>query len=100
MSGDKRRAQRHRCRVPAKIRMGGKEYDGHIVDLSQTGARMISDHLKEIWIGDRVEIFSEQLGWTSGSVRWRQPGSFGVRLDESSNTRAKFEAFRKNFVMA
>jgi hypothetical protein len=36
----------------------------------------------------------------AGIVRWRRPGDFGVRLDESSNTRAKFEAFRKNFTLA
>jgi hypothetical protein len=100
MSGDKRRAPRHRCRIAAKIRIGGKEYDGHIVDISQAGIRVISEVLKEIWTSDRVEIFSADLGWMAGIVRWRRPGDFGVRLDESSNTRAKFEAFRKNFALA
>lgn len=100
MNGEKRRTPRHRCRIAAKVRIGGKDYDGHIIDLSESGVRVTSDHLKEIWTGDRVEVFSEALGWAAGSVRWRRPGSFGVRLDESSNTRAKFEAFRKNFIPA
>lgn len=100
MSGEKRRVPRHRCRMAAKVRFGGKDYEGHIIDLSEHGVRVISEQLKEIWTGDRVEVFSEALGWTTGSVRWRRPGSFGVRLDESSNTRAKFEAFRRNFAQA
>ena len=100
MSEDKRRVPRHRCRVPAQIRFGGKNYDGHIVDLSETGVRLLADTLTDVWTGDRVEVFSADLGWMSGRVRWRRPGDFGLRLDESSNTRAKFEAFRKNFIVA
>ena len=100
MSEDKRRVPRHRCRVPAQIRFGGKNYDGHIVDLSETGVRLVTDQLRDVWTGDRVEVFSADLGWMSGSVRWRRPGDFGLRLDESSNTRAKFQAFRKNFIPA
>jgi hypothetical protein len=80
--------------------MGGKNYDAHIVDVSENGVHVVSETLRDIWTNDRVEIFSADLGWMTGSVRWRQPGDFGVRLEESSNTRAKFEAFRKNFVTA
>jgi hypothetical protein len=100
MSDDKRRALRHRCRVSAQIRVGGKNYDGHIVDLSETGVRLLADQLTDVWTGDRVEVFSADLGWMSGYVKWRRPGDFGLRLDESSNTRAKFAAFRKNFFVA
>jgi hypothetical protein len=100
MSEDKRRVPRHRCRVAAQIRFGGKNYDGHIVDLSEAGVQLVSDQLREIWTGDRAEVFSADLGWMSGRVQWRRPGAFGLRLDESSNTRAKFEAFRRNFISA
>ena len=100
MSGDNRRAPRHHCRFPAQIRIGGKNYEGHIVDLSEAGVRVLADQLTDVWTGDRVEVFCDELGWMTGSVRWRRPGAFGLRLDQSSNTRAKFEAFRKNFTMA
>ena len=99
MSEDKRRAQRHNCRVPARIRVRDKSYDGFIVDVSETGVRLVGAELTNIWTGDRVELFSEDLGWMTGGVRWRRPGTIGLRLEESSNTRAKFEAFRKNFIV-
>jgi PilZ domain len=100
MSEDKRRGPRHRCRVAAQIRFCGKNYDGHIIDLSENGVRLLADELTDIWTGDRVEVFSADLGWMSGRVKWRRPGAFGLSLDESSNTRAKFQAFRKNFILA
>src|SRR5262245_21985053 len=48
--------------------------------------------------GWRVEIMSEELGAITGIVQWQRPGSFGVKLELSSNTRAKVEAVWKNFM--
>ena len=100
MREDQRRAQRHSCRVPAQVRVRGKNYHGFIVDVSETGVRVVGDQLKNISAGERVELFSEDLGWMTGGVRWQRPGAIGLKLEESSNTRAKFEAFRKNFTTA
>ena len=100
MSEDQRRAQRHSCRVPAQIRVRDKNYHGFIVDVSESGVRVVGEQLNNIWTGDRVELFSEDLGWMTGGVRWRRPGAIGLKFEESSNTRAKFEAFRKNFLAA
>jgi hypothetical protein len=100
MSVDLRRAPRHSCRVPAQVRVRGKSYPGFIVDVSETGVRVVGDQLKNISTGDRIELFSEDLGWMTGGVRWQYRGTIGLKLEESSNTRAKFEAFRRNFVMA
>jgi hypothetical protein len=98
MSKDKRRAQRYRCHVATQIRVRGKNYNGFIVDLSMTGMRLLAERSASVGVGDRVEVFSEDLGAMTGSVQWLRSGSFGLRLEESSNTRAKFEAFRKNFI--
>src|SRR5262245_32431808 len=93
MREDQRRAPRHSCRVAAQVRIRGKNYPGFIVDVSETGVRVVGDQLNSISTGERVELFSEDLGWMTGGVRWRGPGAIGLKLEESSNTRAKFEAF-------
>ena len=62
------------------------------------GMRVSIPRAVEMPIGWNVEILSEALGAMTGIVQWRRPGSFGVKLELSSNTRAKVEAVWKNFM--
>lgn len=75
-------------------------YDGQIVDLSASGMRLAVDRKVELPVGWKVEIFSEELGVITGVVQWQRPGSFGVKLELSSNTRAKVEAVWRTFIAA
>ena len=97
---EKRRAPRRSCRFPAQVRFDNKSYNGQIVDLSASGMRLVVDRLANPSVGWRVEIVSEELGAITGIVQWRRTGSFGVKLELSSNTRAKVEAVWKNFMAA
>ena len=98
MTQEKRRAQRRSCRFRAQVRFNNKTYNAQIVDLSASGMRLSVDRSVDPPAGWRVEIMSEELGAITGIVQWQRPGSFGVKLELSSNTRAKVEAVWKNFM--
>jgi hypothetical protein len=91
---EKRRARRHNCRFRSKV------YDGQIIDLSATGMRLSVDRSVELPIGWKVDVVSEELGIIFGVVQWQRPGSFGLKMELSSNTRAKVEAVWRNFMAA
>jgi hypothetical protein len=95
---EKRRAQRRSCRFGAQIRFHGKTYSGQIIDLSASGMRLSVDRAVDPPEGWKVDILSEELGAVTGVVQWQRPGSFGVRLELSSNTRAKLEAAWKYYM--
>jgi hypothetical protein len=97
---EKRRAKRHGCRFRAQVRFGPKTYDGQIIDLSASGMRLSIDRKVELPVGWKVEVLSEELGAITGYVQWQRPGSFGVKLELSSNTRAKVDAAWRNFIAA
>jgi hypothetical protein len=97
---EKRRARRHNCRFRAQVRFGSKVYDGQIIDLSATGMRLSVDRSVELPIGWKVDVVSEELGIIFGVVQWQRPGSFGLKMELSSNTRAKVEAVWRNFMAA
>jgi hypothetical protein len=97
---EKRRARRHSCRFRAQGRFGSKSYDVQIIDLSATGMRVSVDRSVTLPVGWKVEVLSEELGVVTGVVQWQRPGSFGVRLELSSNTSAKVEAVWRNFLTA
>jgi len=97
---EKRRARRHNCQFPAQVRFHDKTYKGQIMDLSASGMRLSVDRSVDPPVGWRVEILSEELGAITGVVQWQRPGTFGVRLELSSNTRAKVEALWKNYMSA
>jgi hypothetical protein len=100
MKGENRRAPRHGCRFQAQIRFAGKNFEGQIVDLSATGMRLNVDKRVSVAAGLKVEVVSEELGAVTGFVRWQRPGSFGVGLELSSNTRAKLQAAWKYYMTA
>ena len=97
---EKRRAQRRSCGFGAQIRFHGKTYNGQIIDLSASGMRLSVDRSVDPPEGWKVDILSDELGAVTGVVQWQRPGSFGVRLEVSSNTRAKLEAVWKNYMSA
>jgi hypothetical protein len=82
------------------VRYGSWTCDGQIVDLSAIGMRVSVHRSVEMPVGWNVEILSEALGAMTAVVQWQRPGSFGVKLELSSNTRAKVEAVWKNFMAA
>jgi hypothetical protein len=100
VTGEKRRASRHSCLFRAQIRFGNKKYQGQIIDLSATGMRVSVDRSVDLPVGWNVEVVSEELGSITGTVQWQRPGTFGVKLELSSNNRAKLEAVWKNYMLA
>ena len=100
MGAEKRKAVRHRACLRADIRAKSLFLGGYILDISDGGMRVSTDTIAEIWAGERVEVRCRELGLLTGTVRWRSPGEFGVRFDESTNTAAKVQHFRKVFVDA
>ena len=95
---EKRRATRRSCLFRAQIRFQGKTYSGQIIDLSASGMRLSVDRSVDLPAGWKVEVLSEELGAVTGVVQWQRPGSFGVKLELSSNTRAKLEAAWKYYM--
>jgi hypothetical protein len=62
--------------------------------------RVSVDRSVELPVGWTVDVVSEELGIVTGAVQWYRPGSFGVKLELSSNTRAKVDAVWRNFMAA
>lgn len=95
MTQDKRRKKRQRCKIRVDIWAGGRHTTGYVIDLSETGLRLTTDQVLDIWRGDPVELRSFELGFMQGIARWRTPRMLGVELESSTNTLAKFEAYHK-----
>jgi hypothetical protein len=96
MENNKRRAIRFRCQFRVSISIRGETYSGTLIDVSEAGMGLLTDRVASVWTGDRVEVDSPDLGLLVGTARWRTPKRVGVKLDESTNTSAKFHAMRKN----
>lgn len=93
MTKDKRRKVRERCKIRVDIWAGGKHTAGYVLDISETGLRLTTDDVLDIWRGDPVELRSLELGFMQGIARWRTPRMIGVELESSTNTLAKFAAY-------
>ena len=98
MGAENRKAVRHRACLRADIQARCLFLGGYILDISDGGMRVSTDSIAEIWAGERVEVRCRELGLLTGTVRWRSPGEFGVLFDESTNTAAKVQHFKKLFV--
>jgi hypothetical protein len=94
---DKRGVTRHQCRMRVEIRTRGRDYLGYLLNVSKGGMRLSTDEVAEIWTGDRVEVTSEEFGLVTGVARWRAPGQFGVRFNNSTNNSAKLNAMCRFF---
>lgn len=97
MGVDNRRSTRFRCRVPVEICAGGTRCNGHVLDLSESGMRIATDEVLNVWRGDAVEIRGEEFGLLQATARWRAPRMLGVELQESTNTLAKVTSYFKNY---
>lgn len=93
---ENRRFERYRTCIRVRVQVRGRDYDGFVLDISQGGMRLSTEQVADVWSGDDVRVECEELGLVTGEVRWRSPGRFGIRFDESTNTTAKFEHFRKH----
>ncbi|MDN2578725.1 PilZ domain-containing protein [Aquibium sp. ELW1220] len=94
---DRRGLTRFRCRIRVQIRVRNNLYQGYALDISEEGMRISTDTVVDIWTGDDVEVESEELGMIIGRTLWREPGEFGIKFEESTNTAAKVNHIRKYF---
>lgn len=94
---NRRQHTRFRCRIRVRVNVRNQEHEGYALDMSEEGMRVSTDSVADIWTGDEVEVFSEELGLVSGRVQWREPGEFGILFDQTTNTLAKVEHIRKYF---
>jgi hypothetical protein len=92
---NRRQTVRYRTRIQVEIQARGEVFGGYILDVSEGGLRVSTERVADVWAGDPVEIRSKELGLLTGTARWRNPGMFGLKFDDSTNTAAKVEHFRK-----
>ena len=95
MGNDNRRKPRYRVRFRVAINTPRGRTEGYVLDLSETGMRLQTDQVLDVWIGEEVSIEALEFGMISGKARWRAPGRLGVRFEESTNTSAKVQALQK-----
>lgn len=97
MSSNKRGLTRYECRMRVRIRARGRDYLGHLINISKGGMRLSTDEIAEIWIGDRVEVMGTEFGLVSGVARWRAPGMLGIRFNDTTNNTARLNALWRMF---
>ena len=95
MTTDNRRAPRHRCKIRARIAAGDHAFNGHVIDVSMTGFRLLTDEIVDIWTGMDIETHTHELGVTKAKVCWRSPGRLGAKVDDSVDMKPRLEAYRK-----
>ncbi|PWW04241.1 PilZ domain-containing protein [Hoeflea marina] len=91
-----RRSNRVRTRIRATIECNGVKTRGSVLDLSEDGMCVyISDSVRA-HVGHEINVLTEEMGMLSGIAQWTIFPRIGVRLNLSSNSRAKIESFYKN----
>ena len=97
MSADKRRKPRHRVNMNVEIRTEKWACRARVIDLSETGMCIATDRVADIWAGQAVEISCDELGFLTGTTRWRRGGRIGIEFAASTDTKAKIDAYQKYF---
>lgn len=101
MSVEHRRRPRHRCSVQVELLTHNRRRcAARVVDISEIGMCVAIDPRMDVRVGDIVAVSSEELGYLAGRVRWQRQDRIGVELQLSTDTRAKLEAYQRNFLAA
>lgn len=97
MSTEQRNKPRHRCVFNVEARANKWQRQARVIDISKNGMCIDTGETMDIWTGESIEIRCEELGYLTGKARWRRFGRIGIEFRDTTDIKAKLDAFQRFF---